>query len=150
MKKFVLAALLALPLIGLAQQKASAWCSVSGAGGFGFGVGVDVSFKWKWFRECGCHCGGCGDGSGGMYPVDYMGQYGSGSYAPAVSTEPASSTPGGSTFPPMPKAADTPPASRTGYPGGSYLNNGYQPVGFYYYPYTSNGYYQAPSYWYGQ
>jgi hypothetical protein len=53
--------------------------------------------------------------------------------------------PGGSTFPPMPKPADATP---TGYQGGTY-NNGYQPVGFSFYPYTG-GYYPAPAYWYGQ
>jgi hypothetical protein len=125
MKRFLLASLLALPLLAVTQQKASAGChfSCGGCCHFSFSCGGCCNFS------CGCNpcCGGCDGGYGYGFPGYYGGcpggwdGYSMGGYgmvgdnalqAPAVA----------------PSAA------------GISQNWGVQPV----------GYYQAPSYWYGQ
>ena len=140
MKKFVLAALLALPLIGLAQQKASAW------GGGCFTIGMDVTFKWDFKRWCNDSCPGDGGApltSYDNHPAFYTGHNGSAVYNPAAPAAVPS-------FPPAPKPADIPPVTKTGLAPSNPSTNGYQPVGYYFYPTNGYGSYQVPSYWYGR
>jgi hypothetical protein len=131
MKRLLLASLLALPLLAATQQKASAGChfSCGGCCHFSFSCGGCCNFS------CGCNpcCSGCDGGYGYGFPGYYGGYPGCwdsyGGYgivggnalqAPAVA----------------PSAAGAPSAQ---YPAAISPNSGFQPV----------GYYQAPSYWYG-
>ena len=146
MKKFILACLLALPVIGASQQQASAWHY--------FNFGVSGSFHLNFggaHGGCGSPCGGgfpggdCGwgggwGGCGSGYSMGSFDGWGTGmgmgyavGQAPAVEQAPE---------PTKVKAAAQ-------YQPTWDQNSGYQPVG-YYYPNTGYGYYQAPSYWYGR
>jgi hypothetical protein len=151
MKKFLLACALALPVLALANHRASAWCN------FNLSAGVNISWQHGWNRSCcGAACPDAGYPTDGHYPA-YDGHYGG-------YTVPADATPAPApdkTFPPAPKTADD--VKKSGYFGA--WGNGYQPVGYTsygyqagqyaypyggYYQYPTSGYFQAPSYWYGR
>jgi hypothetical protein len=172
MKKFVAAVLLALPLLGLTQQKAAAWYKFNWSAGFNMSweSGGDKCYLCGLFKVHDPRCGDgygyadMGDGHGGgemqYYPAYDRGSYhtqgGGMEYAP--SHEQA--------FPPAPKPADdgkqktSTPSSGAWYYGNqtSYYNYGYQPTGSYNYGGAGYGYYQGPyssyyqpvSYWYGR
>jgi hypothetical protein len=128
MKKFVLAAACAVALLGLAHQRASAWCN------FTFGAGVNLGFKCGG-QSCGpqlppCCIDPCLGGMIGYSPVEDS------PVGPQPQAYPV--VDGGSPF--LPEASQ--PA-------------GFQPVGFSagqdYSGYAQDPtQYQAPYYWYGR
>jgi hypothetical protein len=124
MKKFVTACVLALPLAAATQQQASAGCEFHASGGWNISfVSTGSCFQWS-CCSMSVPGGGC-DPYAGMYGYPY-GVYG----APIAVGQPA-------TTPPAPSAA---PVQKTSYPAINSGAWGFQPV----------GYFQAPSYWYGQ
>ena len=136
MKRFLLVCLLALPLSAVTQQKASAWCCFSCCHSccFNFSCGGCCNFS------CGCNpcCGGggCGYGSGYGYGLPGYGGYPGGLDGCAW---------GGygmvdNGIPQSPAIAPSAAPASAQYPAAAPGNwGGYQPV----------GYYQGPSYWYG-
>ena len=159
MKKFLLACALALPVLVLANHRASAWCNFNFSGGF------NISFQHAWgcwgagaCPDANCLTDGCYPGYAGAY-APYGGYAPYGAYAVPADGQAVPAQPGQS-FPPPPKAADD--VKKSSYFGA--WANGYQPVGYSYgfqsgqYAYPSTGYYQypaggsfqAPSYWYGR
>lgn len=144
MKRFLIACSLALAVSTVAEQKAMAWKK------FNFNVGMNISsesaennFMWGLFRN-GPHpfaqqgqqnpYGGGGYGGGGYGGGQDPFQY----YNPMPTQAPNT----------LPAPMQSAPAQNM--PSGQGINNnqGTQRVGYYNYPY-SNGYYQVPSYWYG-
>ncbi len=143
MKRMAIAGLLAaaLALTPLSQQRAAAWgCDGLGCGGcgggFNFGIGISIGFNFQCSGlGCGSPCmSGC-DGSGMAYPSSGYG-YG------CPSGDCGSYAYGG--YPVAPAAPTVAPApAYSGVQNAAYT----YPAGYGYgYP---NGYYQAPSYWYG-
>jgi hypothetical protein len=167
-KKFLIVGALALGLVFVGQQRASAWIK------FNVGFGFNWTFEsgnncWLWglFRNgqlpgsptdacCGqgCGFGGFGHGFGG-YDMGYGGYYGdvhTGSHAPAQQNPQGEQ-----------KNGDSGKTTSAYYPGyqpvgysypaqGYYPSSGYSSPGYYpSYGYSGYGYgaYQAPSYWYG-
>ena len=135
MKKYLLACLLALPMAALTQQEASAGCQFCCGGSccISFSCNNCCNFNGGCNASCQPYCGGGGFGNGwggwgGGYPGCFggFGGWGDGCYGGVISGSPA-------------------PASTTPAPAGEkkayapIMNYGVQPV----------GYYQAPSYWYG-
>jgi hypothetical protein len=133
MKKFTLAALLALPLLAAAQQQASA----SGGCCNCLNFGCDVTIK-KWANP-GCGCGPCGDNcgcsnGGGCGPF-------CGPWYQYFPMEAHFQTPAPTGYPFWPS-----PMTQYSYPGNMggpapVAPASFQPVG--YYP-------QYPNYWYGR
>jgi hypothetical protein len=141
MKKLVMASVLALGLVLVGQQRASAWHD------FKFSAGVSISWCGGGNSYCkGRIQGADWPGTDGGLP-GYSGYYADGA-APSTWQAPA----------PTPAAESKPAAGSSPQTYNPYYNSGYQPVGYYYTTgyqpvgYTYPGYYQAPvpAYWYGR
>jgi hypothetical protein len=154
MKRFLVACSLALAVVSMADQKAMAWKK------FNFNIGMNISseaaennFLWGAFRNGphpfaqGGHGGGYG--AGGYGP----GGYGPGGYGGADPLQyynplPQGGAPNNLPFPQQSTPAQNSPSGQQ----GTGAAQGTQRVGYSYYnsyPYNSTGYYQVPSYWYG-
>ena len=148
MNRFVLASLLALPVLGVSQQEASAW--------FNLNIGVSAVFSF----DCdGCHFScGCVDPSGcfnafgyGADPSPLAGDWAYPGTTPAAAHPPVPGREVGPKAVPAPKVVPAKPISYPQgyyYPQSSYSYPGYMPVS--YYPTQGYGYYQTPAYWYGR
>ncbi len=149
MKKLVLSSLLALPVLGLSANDASAFFCFQGTYKisfprivFGIDTGCSAPYGPSMFNF-----GPQGHGQpGGPW---YMHYPHGGQHAP----QPANPQPGGQQLPaPRPATGgDVPPAPTTQptsyYPGSYYPASYYQPVNYQYYTPSS---YAVPAYWYGR
>jgi len=157
MKKFVLAAALAVVAAAALTQQASAWCKFCFNSGCNItlehGGGHCLSFSCSSQDCCPTCCDGCCGPACGGYPADWFPHA---APAPVAHAAPPAVAPTGPvlpapTFPPTPKPADPP---KTGNQPVSYTNYGYGYVpaspssGYMFYP--QSGYGGAPSYWYGR
>jgi hypothetical protein len=168
MRKILLAAAVALPFAFLGVNKASAWCCSPPPPVHKFGISIGICWKTWAGLDCGpggCHqppsCCGCSPIGCGYGPVPMggggMGMGGMGSVGGM------NMTPVGPWYTYYPYQAHFQTPAPTGYPywpgpqtsgpsplfGGNYQNPNNQ--GFSNYPAVQPcGYYQAPSYWYGQ
>jgi hypothetical protein len=155
MKKYVLASACALALVGLAQQRASAWCN------FNFSAGINLGFQSGGWEKSGSGCGlfnrcqqppcctdTCGGGYGMLAPQYYpLVDGGTAGFHPATvgATPSTGGQPAGASFPPAPMPSEgTGPKSLLPADAGA---AGYQPVG---YSYDGYGYYSTPIYWNGR
>jgi hypothetical protein len=160
MKKYVLASVCALALLGLAQQRASAWCN------FNFSAGINLGFQSGGWERSGNGCGlfnrgqqqqpccvdggGWGGGYGATAPQYYpLVDAGTAGFHPAMvgATPAPANAPAGAAFPPAPLPNEgTGPKSLL--PGTEpQAPAGYQPVG---YSYEGYNYPSPPIYWNGR
>jgi hypothetical protein len=145
MKKYVLASACALALVGLAQQRASAWCN------FNFSAGINLGFQsGGWERNGGgmVNAGGCqpgcwGDGGCGALAPQYY---------PLVSAGPQSATASAAPVPTAPHAVAAPALTEGNTPkrprGTEPAPAGTQPAAYYYR--DASGYYQPYASWNGR
>jgi|SRR5262245_23081203 len=154
MKKFVLAAALAVLAAGGLTPRASAWCKICFSCGYHLCCEKSpCCWTFSCTKTC-CDDGGCDGGGpgGGMiygYPSDW---YPKAYAAPAAA--PANGDKDKKTFPPDPKPDETKPP--TGNRPVSYTNGAYRYVppspstGYMIYPQGGYGASAVPSYWYGR
>jgi hypothetical protein len=145
MKRFAVAALVAVAVTFAAQQKASA------QGGWYWKGNIGLNFSWDAVMGCyGCQgpsCGGYGGAASG-YPPLYYGYYGAAQNGYGYGPQPyAQAYPAPSYAAPARAQQPTAPAA----PAVAQQTPTTTQIGYYYYPYAYSYYgYQAPSYWYGR
>jgi hypothetical protein len=141
MKRFAVAALVAVAVTFAAQREASANCGWYWKG--------NIGLNFSWDAVMGTFSNPCCPSGGGGYPPLYYGYYGP---TPGYGYAPQSYAQGYAT-PYYAAPAQAPaPAQQPATPAVQQQPTTAQ-VGYYYYPYSYSTYYygyQAPSYWYGR
>ena len=162
MKRFALAALVALAVTVGVEQKAS-------ASGFGLKCSIGFSFSCRfscnpWCSPCGYPCTYSGCGYGSYYPC-----FNYGGCPTGCSSYEGWASPYGYSYSHDAAPYYAPAYAAQSYDGGAYYANSYQAapqptvapayyapqattqqIGYYPYAYTNAYGYQAPNYWYGR
>ena len=168
MRRFLIACVVALAVMAVQEQKASAWCN------FNFSAGVNLSWQagdncYLWglcksgpypgtqaqVGNCSPFAGLCGNGccNGNGNGGGWGNGYGYGGGSQYFGGYPVT---GDTSVLPAPTQSTTPAPAPTPNPGAKPQQTTQQ-IGYYSYPaagyaytgYYGNSYYQAPSYWYG-